>query len=1348
MYSKFDSPSTPYDIVRRCAEIGTRSVALTDHGSLLGIEPFFDAEKKVEKETGKNINVVPGVEAYMQNREHLILIAKNDHGYDLIAKAMKDANRPENIVELEDMLFPIMTDEIIEKWFSGSNDVIATSACIAGPIAKILLSGKRAKEKKDKFQKKLEEFRNSYESYELITAQKQKIKEDKASLKKETAARKKYLNKSFERAIERQQKKLDSLDESDINRRSIAGDLSNMIMLRDGARQFMESAKKLDADLNRKSKVLTAEKKKHESGHKSYIRFKAKYDSIVVNDEQHLYEKALQRAQWLGSVFPNFYIEMQNHGLADEAYVMPISADIAEKLGIPLIASNDAHVVRNSQKLFEARRIMRYNYFSTPETISDSDRRLYIMTDEEMKSSLLEVLDESKANQALANTGILDECHVEHKAGKHYPRIDDGPSFDQLLSAKRQEMIDMGKWSQTYEDRLKREVNVIKSMGYVDYHMVVRDFCIAGREIGKVPKDRLSQMPRSIDAIRAWRKENGYDIGVGIGLGRGSAAGSLVCYMLGITNVDPIRYDLLFERFLNPERVSMPDIDTDVASQVRPYLIRYIKDRYGENAVCSIATETTYGAKSAIQMAGRERAAQLFGTSSKSKDLRSQYAREVTEPLSGIIPEEPGRVLERPGEEKIDPRKRKGCRFLFENYIAAPHPTSIPGIDAVREASILWSHAKLIEGKLCATGVHAGGIVISDNDDISDHIPLAYNPKKNVWVAQCDMIKVEERGMLKMDLLGLNTLGIITDCLWLIKKHCGVSIDTDAIPFEKEVFKNIYCRGFTNSVFQFESPGMKDLLRRFQPSNIDDLILLNAVFRPGPLQYIDGIIETKRTGHAPESCLTKIPQLREILEPTYMSIIYQEQIMLICQKLAGYSLGQADNVRKYMSKKKEKLLKAERRSFVYGDSKRNIKGCVANGINEQLANELFDQMLDFASYCFNKSHAACYSINSYITAWLKYHYPKEYLCAVFNNKKSDEYAPVIEDCAVLGIDILQPDINRSRYDFTVEEGGIRYGFRGIKGIGEANIPTIEAILHERRRDPENSDRGGQFKSFQDFIGRCLIEDRGKLSTLPKDIAHKLILAGCFDFAGASRRMLCAGYPKRKSVDLEKMSRADAEIWLQEHTKKLSASPVLLCEEENMKDDVELLGMVMNLSMLREASAGLTLPSEAPEDVLFPMAGIIISHDEGKTLKGTRYSYLEVQTLEGMKRVALYGDVCKKYVSALDDMLCKPKEFIIEKHNGYLSARRISQLRQPMTFTITVSTKEQLESAKTARKRRKGQSRRDRNCRAFLVLRCNDDGEPDGPRFLRMTTDEEGIQEMRESGAIIVRHEVASLRQNP
>lgn len=871
-------------------------------------------------------------------------------------------------------------------------------------------------------------------------------------------------------------------------------------------------------------KGIVAETKKDAD---NYLKALAKVNEVEYLDENVLYEEAKKELNWYKKVFPIFFIEIQYHGLEEEAYVMPILVKLARELDIPLIAANDAHMKNNSEESIESRRIVRYNYFNKAQDVSNADRELYLKTDEELAKILLQAVDKDACYEALFNTRILETCKVEFPSGEHYPSVNSDIDFmDMLMKGKEKRLAEgvIEEWLPEYDERLKYEVKIMRDMGYIDYHKVVEDFCREARLLGSIPKNEICNIPEDYNEVHKWIKEKKFKNGVGVGPGRGSGVGSLVCCLLGITNLDPIKYNLLFERFLNPERVSMPDIDTDIATRLRPTVIKYLKWKYGEKAVCSIATETTYGAKGAIQMAGRDRASQKYENLPKKTYVEAckQYLYNYTLKLSDAIPEIPHITLNE-------------CEDELKVFVEKDN-----------EFKIILEHAKLLEGKLQGTGIHAGGVIISDNDNVNDYIPVAYNTEKDVWAAQCNMTVAESKGLLKMDLLGLSTLDCISECIYLVNKYRGIDIDINRVKFEREVFDEVYSKGYTNSVFQFESDGMKDMLKQFKPTCFEDIILLVACYRPGPMQYLENIIKVKN-GKLPLTY--KTPELESILSATYGAVVYQEQVMQIFQKLAGYSLGGADLVRRAMSKKKVDVLEKERGAFVDGDAERNIDGCVKRGIKREVAIELFSEMMDFAKYAFNKSHAAAYAYVSYQTAWLKYHYPNEFLCAMFNNVSQDEFKPLIEDCILYHIDILQPDINKSFYDFVLENNNIRYGISGIKGIGSANINAINDICKIRY--------DGIFDGFNNFAWRCITDDtEEKANNISKKMLTIFVNAGMFDSFNYSREHLSYAIEKTDNI-CDVLSFDDKQF-----VKGLN-------NHYNIKKEIELLGTLVSIKPLEK-----------------------------------------------------------------------------------------------------------------------------------------------------------------------------------
>lgn len=1123
MYSIFDSAQSTDDICEQAQNKNCKNVTLTDHGTLLGIEAFMKSGKKY------GINTIPGVETYREHRCHMILFARNYDGYVSISKAMREANTHIEEIKGTKLSNAIMTKDICEHFFRNNTDIVATSACIQGTVGYILLANHRIKKKISKDEEKLILYKENYENY--LNAKKEALntKQKISVLKKEKTGYKKYTGKGHINRIKKMEDKISTISPEDKSYEEISNKLAVAKNAYENAIIYINELDQAINDCENNSSTYKAIMGQNKKAYDIYERSYQKVNEVSYYAEDELYEQAKQELKWYKNVFPLFFIELQYHGLEKEAYVMPILVKLARELDIPLIAANDAHMKDNTADSIEARRIVRYNYFEKAQKVSDVDKELYLKTDKELFTALIKVVDEDAANEALFNTKILETCKVIFPHESHYPSVNNEKTFEEMIEdGKRRRLLEGGivVWTNEYESRLLHELDVVKKMGYVDYHKVVEDFCREGRYLGRIPKTEIDNAPEDYSKMHEWIDEKGFPEGIGIGLGRGSGVGSLICYLLGITNVNPIQYNLLFERFLNPERVSMPDIDTDIATRLRPLLIRYIKWKYGERSICSIATETTYAAKSSIQMAGRDLASQKYGDLPKKEADRQTtiFLNTVTSKLSGVIPEVPNIKLS-DCEDTV--------KSLIEN-----NP----------DMKTIWDHAKLIEGKLQAIGVHAGGIIISDNDDVNDYIPLAYNLKKKVWVAQCDMIVAEEKGLLKMDLLGLATLDCINDTLYFIRKYRGIEININTINFEPEVFSNIFCTGNTNSVFQLESSGMKSMLKDFKPDSIEDLILLVACYRPGPLQYLDKIIKVKNK----EIPVTyKTPELEPILRETYGAIVYQEEVMQIFQSLAGYSLGGADLVRRAMSKKKEKVLEKERHAFIYGDVERGIEGCKNRGISEDVANELFDEVLDFAKYAFNKSHATAYAIVAYQTAWLKFHYPKEFLCAMFNNVDQDKFGPVIDDCNLYNIKLLPPDINNSYYDFVVENGDIRFGISGIKGIGDANKPIILKICKERCN--------GIYESIEDFLLRNLVlKENETYSTIPNKLYNIFARAGIFDTLGYNREDIC-------NIEIK-----DGEYsYIKNLIQKLEVPKNNASLSYNINNEIELLGAIVSINPLQD-----------------------------------------------------------------------------------------------------------------------------------------------------------------------------------
>ena len=569
------------------------------------------------------------------------------------------------------------------------------------------------------------------------------------------------------------------------------------------------------------------------------------------------------------------------------------------------------------------------------------------------------------------------------------------------------------------KERLNYELSTIKNMGYVDYFLIVWDFIRYARD---------------------------HDIMVGPG--RGSAAGSLVAYTLGITQLDPIRYDLLFERFLNPERVSMPDIDVDFCFERRQEVIDYVRRKYGDDCVVQIVTFGTLAARGVIRDVGRV------------MDL--PYAQVDT--IAKMIPQELNITIDK--ALKMNPELKK-------TYEDQP------------EIHDLIDTARRLEGLPRHTSMHAAGVVISQKD-VSEYVPLSRAQDGSI-VTQFTMTTLEELGLLKMDFLGLRTLTVIQNAVHLIEQDTGVHLDMQQIDYNDKKVLDSLGTGRSDGVFQLESAGMKNFMKELKPQSLEDVIAGISLYRPGPMDFIPQYIRGK---NHPDTIQYDCPQLEPILKPTYGCIVYQEQVMQIVRNLAGYTLGRSDLVRRAMSKKKAAVMEKERQNFVYGNEAEGVPGCIANGISEQVANKIYDEMIDFAKYAFNKSHAAAYAVVSYQTAFLKYYYPVEFMAALMTSviEMPNKVAEYIQVCRQMGISILPPDVNCGIYGFSVDHGAIRYGLSAIKSVGR---PVINALVEEREKN-------GTYRSLKDFIERLT-------GIVNKRAIENFIKAGALDCLEGNRR---------------------------------------------------------------------------------------------------------------------------------------------------------------------------------------------------------------------------------------------------
>lgn len=731
----------------------------------------------------------------------------------------------------------------------------------------------------------------------------------------------------------------------------------------------------------------------------------------------------------------NYFLELQDHGLPEQKLVNTTLLQMSRELDIPMVVTNDVHYTyADDVKPHDILLCLQ-----TGKKLSDEDRmryeggQYYVKSEEEMKGLF------PYAWEAVENTQrIADRCHVEIEFGvTKLPKFDvpEGYNswtylnklcYDGLKERYGDENAPAGETGQTLKERLDYELNVIQTMGYVDYFLIVWDFI-------------------------NYAKQNG----IMVGPGRGSAAGSIVSYCLKITNIDPIRYNLLFERFLNPERVSMPDIDIDFCFERRQEVIDYVGRKYGQEKVVQIVTFGTLAAKGVIRDVGRV------------MDLPYAYV----DSLAKMIPNELNITIDKALQMNPDMRK------LYETD------------EQVKE---LIDMSRRLEGLPRHTSMHAAGVVICSRP-AEDLVPLSRGADGSI-TTQFTMTTIEELGLLKMDFLGLRTLTVLRDAVKLVKQSTGKEINLDQIDFDdKKVLASIGT-GKTDGVFQLESAGMKNFMKELKPQNLEDIIAGISLYRPGPMDFIPKYIKGKSNfGTVTYLC----PQLEPILSPTYGCIVYQEQVMQIVRDLGGYTLGRSDLVRRAMSKKKQAVMEKERANFVYGNPKEGVPGCVANGIPENVASKIYDEMMDFAKYAFNKSHAACYAVVSYQTAYLKYYYPVEFMAALMtsvidNPGKVAEYIMV---CRSMGITILPPDINQGESGFSVNGNSIRYALTAIKSVGR---PVIDAVVNERKER-------GAYTNLQDFITRMADKD------INKKAIENFIKAGALDSLGGTRKQFMSAY---------------------------------------------------------------------------------------------------------------------------------------------------------------------------------------------------------------------------------------------
>ena len=768
--------------------------------------------------------------------------------------------------------------------------------------------------------------------------------------------------------------------------------------------------------------------------------------AILAGDYEHAKQAALYYRDLFGE--GNYYIELQDHGLEEDQVVLPQLIRLARETGIPMAATNDAHYITKEDAKMQSILLC----IQTGKTIADADR-MEFQTDEFYLKSTDEMYDLfSMVPEACENTNkIAEQCNFEFTFGETklpYFKAPDGmenQAYFEKLCWEGLERRYPGKVTDALKERLSYEINVVKTMGYTNYYLIVYDFI---------------NYAKSRD--------------IPVGPGRGSGAGSLAAYCVGITDIDPIRYNLIFERFLNPERVSMPDFDVDFCYERRQEVIDYVNEKYGRDHVAQIVTFGTMAARAAVRDVGR-----VMGMSYQDVDR-----------VAKLIPMELKMTLKKALEVSPD------LKALY---------------DADSQVHELIDTSLKVEGMPRHASTHAAGVVIT-REPATEYVPLSTND--GLPVTQFNMVEIERLGLLKMDFLGLRTLTVIHDTEMAVRRTKDPDFRVANIDYDDPATYEMLTRGETEGIFQLESTGMTQVLMSMRPKNLEDVIALISLYRPGPMDSIPTYLRNRKD---PSKVVYQTPQMAHIVDVTNGVVIYQEQVMQICRELAGFSFGQADNVRRAMSKKKLKVMEAEREHFVHGCTEpgKECAGCVKNGIPESVANQIYDDMISFASYAFNKSHAACYAYVAFQTAYLKCHYPHEFMAALLTSVL-DNTAKVIEytsECQRIGIKVLPPDINVSRGGFTVDGESIRFGLNAVKSVGR-NL--IDAVVKDRKNRP--------YRGLYDFCKRLHGNE------LNRRALENLVKAGAFDALEPTRRgMIDSAEGVLKSVETDARQNLEGQM---------------------------------------------------------------------------------------------------------------------------------------------------------------------------------------------------------------------------
>ena len=931
--------------------------------------------------------------------------------------------------------------------------------------------------------------------------------------------------------------------------------------------------------------------------HEGIIALSACLAGEVARDiTRNNYEEAKKAALHYQEIFGegNFFLELQDHGIPAQRLVNQELMRMSRETGIELVCTNDIHYTFADDA--EAHDLLLC--LQTGKKVTDEDRmryeggQYYCKSPQEMAELFPYAL------QALENTHrIAQRCNVEIEFGHtKLPKYEVPEGYDSwsyLLHLCNEGLVKRyGDKAELHRERLDYELGVIRKMGYVDYFLIVWDFI-------------------------NYAKQNG----IAVGPGRGSGAGSIVAYSLAITDIDPIRYNLLFERFLNPERVSMPDIDVDFCFERRQEVIDYVVRKYGKDKVVQIVTFGTLAAKAVIRDVGRV--------------LDMPYVD--VDKVAKLVPNELGITLD---------KALAGSQDLKALY------------DSDSQVKHLMDMARRLEGLPRNTSMHAAGVVICQKS-ADEFVPLSRGGDGTI-TTQYTMTTLEELGLLKMDFLGLRTLTVIQDAVKLINRANPGTLDISKIDYDDQSVMELIGSGHTEGIFQLESPGMKNFMKELKPKSLEDITAGISLYRPGPMDFIPKYIKGKNN---PDEIVYECPQLESILSTTYGCIVYQEQVMQIVRDLAGYTLGRSDLVRRAMSKKKAAVMEKERQNFIYGNKEEGVPGCIANGIPEETAKTIYDNMTDFAKYAFNKSHAACYAVVSYQTAYLKCHYPKEFFAALMtsvlaNNSKVASYAYT---CRQMGIEILPPNINEGEGNFSVSQNGIMYGLSALKSLGK---PVIDSIIEEREKN-------GKFTGLEDFISRLSGRE------INKRALESFIKSGAFDCFGANRHQMMLAYANIvDNVSSERKNNIAGQLSLfdmfeEKHSKVNMPNVPEYDKEQLLAYEKEILGVYVSghpmddydalwRRHITNVSSDFINDEDNPPKVNdgenVTIGGIITDKSVKNTRTGKLMAYITIEDVFGAVEVMVFPRDYEKYRDKLvedNKVFIEGRVSINEEENGKL-----------------------------------------------------------------------------------------------